>query len=99
MAILAGLVEKGASVRAFDPAALRALSRDPRPGVTYCESEYSAAEGASALVLATEWNQFRSLDLDRLKRLLSRPLIVDLRNIYEPEAMREKGFDYVCVGR
>ena len=99
MAIMDGLVERGATVRAFDPTAVKVLSGETRTGVTLCENEYDAAEGAEALVLATEWNQFRSLDLERLKRLLARPVIVDLRNIYEPDTMRKKGFEYTGVGR
>ena len=99
MAILDRLVQEGARVRAFDPEAMEIVSRKPRSGVDYCKDEYDAAEGADVLVLATEWNQFRGLDFDRLKRLLKRAFIVDLRNIYEPSTMREKGFEYTGVGR
>jgi len=99
MAILEGMLTEGARVRAYDPVASGVLGRDPRAGVDYCADEYDAAEGADALVLATEWNQFRSLDLDRLKGVLARPVMVDLRNIYEPRAMRQLGFEYNGVGR
>lgn len=71
----------------------------PRDGVRYCDDEYQAAAGTDALVVATEWNQFRALDAERLRSVVSRPVIVDLRNIYEPETMRAKGFEYSCVGR
>ena len=86
-------------VRVFDPVVVASLARDPKPGVDYCADEYDAARGAEALVLATEWNQFRSLDLDRLRELLARPVVVDLRNIYEPDTMHRLGFDYTGVGR
>ena len=65
----------------------------------YCSDEYEAAAGAEALILATEWNQFRGLDFGRLKQQLRRPLIIDLRNIYERRRMREHGFEYTGVGR
>jgi UDPglucose 6-dehydrogenase len=69
------------------------------PDVLYCVSAYSAAEGAEALVIATEWEQFRALDLVRLKSVMARPLIVDLRNIYRAEEMQRAGFQYVPIGR
>ena len=97
--ILEALVGEGASLRAFDPAAM-ANARDFLPAsVHYCDEAYDAATGADCLVILTEWNQFRSLDLDRLKRVMRRPLVVDLRNVYEPEKMREAGFEYHSVGR
>jgi UDPglucose 6-dehydrogenase len=68
-------------------------------GIEYASDEYSALQDADALVIITEWNQFRSLDLERVKSLLKAPKIADLRNIYEPEDMRELGFEYVGVGR
>jgi len=95
LAIMSRLLGEGAKVRAFDPEA----EQDAYENVKYCEDEYEAAEGADVLVLATEWNQFRSLDFDRLKGLLASPRIVDLRNIYEPEKMRKMGFEYTGVGR
>ncbi len=99
MLIMNGLLEGGAKLRVYDPAGLAALAARPPAGVTCCRDEYDAAEGADALVVATEWNQFRGLDLDRLKRLLAQPVVIDLRNIYEPSAMRSKGFRYSGVGR
>ncbi len=83
----------------YDPVANAILAATPREGVTYCADEYDAATGADALVVATEWNQFRGLDLDRLKACLVRPTIVDLRNVYEPHVVRSKGFHYTGVGR
>ncbi len=93
------LVEAGATIRAFDPAAMDNAREVMPENVQYCDNAYHAAEGADALVILTEWNQFRSLDLDRLKKLLARPLVVDLRNVYDPSKMAEKGFEYHGVGR
>jgi UDPglucose 6-dehydrogenase len=69
------------------------------PTVDYCDSAYGAAEGAHAVVIATEWEQFRALDLGRLKALMARPVIVDLRNIYRAEEMQRANFRYLAVGR
>ncbi len=93
------LVEAGATVRAFDPAATdnaRPLLPDE---VVYCDNAYHAAEGADVLVILTEWNQFRSLDLDRLREAMHQPVVVDLRNVYDPARMAEKGFEYTSLGR
>ena len=92
------LIERGAMVHAFDPVAMEE-SRHFITGIEYASDEYSALQDADALVIITEWNQFRSLDLERVKSLLKAPKIADLRNIYEPEDMRELGFEYVGVGR
>ena len=92
------LLERGARVRTFDPAAMDAC-RDRWDEVVFCDSPYSAAEGADGLVIVTEWNRFRFLDLDRLRELLSEPLIVDLRNVYEPAKLAASGFRYISVGR
>ncbi|HTG14954.1 MAG TPA: UDP-glucose/GDP-mannose dehydrogenase family protein [Blastocatellia bacterium] len=96
--IVADLVEGGARVRAYDPAAMES-ARQFLSGVEYCEDEYHAAHGSDALVVVTEWNQFRSLDLKRLKSHMREPNIIDLRNIYEPEMVRSAGFRYVGMGR
>jgi UDPglucose 6-dehydrogenase len=96
--IVQGLVDGGATVRAFDPEAMEGC-RPLFPTVTFCENAYDAAEGADALVIATEWNQFRKLELDRLCDTLRRPLVIDLRNLYEPEKMAAAGFEYVSIGR
>jgi len=69
------------------------------PDVTYCSDAYAAMDGADALTVVTEWNEFRSLDLERVKKALSAPILVDLRNIYSPDDMRQAGFEYYCVGR
>jgi UDPglucose 6-dehydrogenase len=96
--IIRGFLERGAEVRAYDPAAMDE-ARKVLPEIAYAEDEYEAVEGADVLVLMTEWNQFRALDLERIRGLLRAPRVADLRNIYEPEAMRELGFDYIGVGR
>jgi UDPglucose 6-dehydrogenase len=96
--IIEALLEKGAKVRAYDPVATE-QARKVLKGVEYAEDEFAAVEGADALVFMTEWNQFRALDMQRVKELMRAPKIADLRNIYEPERMRRLGFDYVGVGR
>ncbi len=97
--ILEGLLAEGAKVRAYDPIGMPGAEATARDGVAYCRDEYDAAQGADALVVATEWNQFRGLDADRLKAGLRSPVVLDLRNIWEPATMRAKGFRYTCVGR
>jgi UDPglucose 6-dehydrogenase len=97
--ILDGLIGEGAEVRAYDPVALPLVAQEPRTNTIYCSDEYEAAEGAEALIIATEWNQFRGLSFDRLKEAMSKPVIIDLRNVYEPETIRGRGFEYTCVGR
>jgi UDPglucose 6-dehydrogenase len=99
MRILDGLLAEGARVQAYDPVGAAIASQTPRDNVRYCDDEYAAAKGTDALVIATEWNQFRALDLDRLRSAMKDPVLVDLRNIYDPATMRGKGFRYSCVGR
>jgi UDPglucose 6-dehydrogenase len=96
--LITALHDLGAIVRGYDPAGM-AQAKPHLPDVHYCQNAYSAAEGAEALVIATEWEQFRALDLSRLKRVMARPLIVDLRNIYRDEEMRRAAFHYVPIGR
>jgi len=96
--IISGLLEKGARVRAFDPVAMEEASKVLND-IEYCNDEYSAISGADALVIMTEWNQFRALDMEKVKSLLKAPKIADLRNVYEPEDMRRLGFEYIGVGR
>ncbi|HYN86592.1 MAG TPA: UDP-glucose/GDP-mannose dehydrogenase family protein [Pyrinomonadaceae bacterium] len=97
--IIRGLVERGARVRAYDPVAIPHASTVLPDEVEYADDEYAAVEGADALVFMTEWNQFRALNMGRIRSLMRAPKIADLRNIYEPAAMRDLGFDYVGVGR
>ncbi|HZM85923.1 MAG TPA: UDP-glucose/GDP-mannose dehydrogenase family protein [Blastocatellia bacterium] len=96
--IIGDLLKAGAKVRAYDPAAMESARR-LLIDVEYCEDEYEAARGSDALVVVTEWNQFRRLDMDRLKEVMRAPNIIDLRNLYEPETMRSSGFQYLAMGR
>lgn len=96
--IIAGLLKSGAMVRAYDPVAMLEAA-EILPEVNYTDDEYAAVTNADALVFVTEWNQFRALDMRRIRDLMRSPRIADLRNIYEPEDMRELGFEYVGVGR
>ncbi|MEE8506838.1 MAG: UDP-glucose/GDP-mannose dehydrogenase family protein [Kiloniellales bacterium] len=96
--IVPALQAAGARVRAYDPAGLEAAKK-LLDDVVWCESAYAAMEGADALVIVTEWNAFRALDLERVKRLMKAPVMIDLRNIYNPEDMIAAGFRYTSVGR
>lgn len=96
--IIPALQEAGASVAAFDPEAMEE-AKEMLPGVEWKENSYETMEGADALVIITEWNEFRMLDKDRMKSLLKAPVMVDLRNIYNRQEMKDAGFDYTCIGR
>ena len=98
IAIAQGLLALGAKVKAFDPVA-RGEAEKVLPELEYGEDAYDVAKGCDALVLATEWNQFRRLDLQRIKKLLRNPIFIDLRNVYEPDQMKQLGFNYCGVGR
>ncbi len=96
--IVPALQQAGATVRAFDPEGMDE-ARKLLPDVVWCDDAYSAMEGADGLAILTEWNEFRALDIRRVKTLLRVPVLVDLRNIYEPAEMTAAGFTYVSVGR
>jgi UDPglucose 6-dehydrogenase len=96
--IIRGLQRQGAKIRVFDPAGMKEARKILR-SVYYAKDAYDAALGAHGLVIVTEWNQFRKLNWQRMAELLQEPVVVDLRNIYEPEKMRRLGFRYACVGR
>src|SRR5437660_4845617 len=96
--IIRGLMGRDATVSAYDPAATKE-ARKILPEIEFAEDEYAAAAGADVLVFMTEWNQFRALDMERIRSLMRVPRIADLRNIYEPADMRTMGFEYVGVGR
>lgn len=96
--IINSMMSRGAKVRAYDPVAMNE-ARQYIEGIEYASDEYDAIRDADALVIITEWNQFRALDMDKVRQLLKTPKIADLRNIYEPEDMRELGFEYIGVGR
>jgi UDPglucose 6-dehydrogenase len=96
--LIAALQDMGARVRAYDPAGMD-LAKGILADIIYYESAYACAEGVDALVIVTEWEQFRALNLTRLKRIMARPIVVDLRNIYRADEMKRHGFHYVAVGR
>ncbi len=96
--IIPALIEAGATVCAYDPEGLDEAKK-LLDGVAWCEGAYEALEGADALVIITEWNAFRALDLARVKELMKAPVMVDLRNIYDPREMAAAGFDYTGIGR
>jgi UDPglucose 6-dehydrogenase len=97
--VITRLLTLGASVRAYDPvAAPNAAAMLPAETV-FCDSPYTAAEHADAVALVTEWNEFKFLNLERLRSVMRRPLILDGRNLWEPERMRRLGFEYHSIGR
>ena len=97
--VVRALHAAGAQIRAYDPVAMENARSMMPPGVVFCESAFEAAAGADGVTLLTEWNEFKYLNLDRLRGLLRRPLIFDARNLYEPERMRRLGFEYYSIGR
>ncbi len=93
------LIDEGAHIRAYDPAGMVNARKIMTDSVTFCGDAYEAADKSDALVIMTEWNQFRKLDMIKIKGLLNAPKLIDLRNIYDPASMRAMGFEYVSVGR
>jgi UDPglucose 6-dehydrogenase len=98
LVVLPTLRAAGATLRCYDPAGMTEAGKLLND-VTWCEDAYAASEGADALVILTEWNEFRALDLVRVHEALKTPVLVDLRNVYDPAEMSELGFRYSCVGR
>jgi UDPglucose 6-dehydrogenase len=98
LAIAQALLKQGVTIRGYDPVALEEASQTVN-GLIPCQDAYHAAEGSDALILMTEWNQFRNLDFERLKTLMRRPVLFDLRNVYEPTKVEAFGFLHVSVGR
>ena len=93
------LAMSGARVRVYDPVAMDNARRHLSVPVEYCQSSYEAAEGADGVAIVTEWNEFKLLNLERLRQVMRRPIVFDGRNIYEPERMRRLGFEYHSIGR
>jgi UDPglucose 6-dehydrogenase len=96
--LITALQDMGATVRAYDPVGME-QAKSAVEKVTFCDSTYACAEGASALVIVTEWEEFRALDFDRLKQIMAKPVLIDLRNIYRPDEVSRHGFIYESVGR
>ena len=96
--IINSLLAEGAKVKAFDPVAME-VAKESLPDIQYCKETYETVENCDALVFMTEWNQFRSLNMEKVKSLLKKPVIFDLRNIYDPAKMKQMGFTYYSVGR
>lgn len=97
--IIPALLERGARIRAHDPQGVDEARKLLPEGVEYCEDIYATIDGADAVILLTEWNVYRGLDLSEVLDRMQGTVFIDLRNVYEPEEMRRAGFDYVCVGR
>ena len=96
--IIPTLQSKGAKIHVFDPQGQKE-GATLLPGVKWCSDPYAAIEGADSLVIITEWNEFSALDLARIKKLLNSPVMIDLRNIYQPQEMEKAGFTYHSIGR
>jgi UDPglucose 6-dehydrogenase len=96
--IVPALQAAGATVRAFDPVGIEEAKK-LLDGIEWCENAYDAMTGADAVAIITEWNEFRAIDLARIKELMKSPVMVDFRNIYNPEDMAAAGIHYSCVGR
>lgn len=98
LAIIQALESEGARIRVFDPQSME-KAKEMVPGVAFCKDAYQAAKDADCVVIVTEWNEFKELDLARLKKNMHQPLIIDGRNIYEPQVMKKNGFRYIGMGR
>ena len=98
IALITALQDMGARVRAYDPIGME-RAKQVLAEVTYCPGPYDCVEEADAAVIVTEWEQFRALDLERVRELMACPVIVDLRNVYRPEDMKKYGFAYTSIGR
>jgi len=96
--IIRPLQKEGARIRAYDPKSME-KAREFLPDIEYCDSAYTAATGADALVICTEWDEFRQLDLEKLKAILAHPIVIDGRNLFDPKRMADLGFEYKSIGR
>ena len=98
LTVIEEILKRGGQIKAYDPEAMKEM-RKYYPQITYVASTEDAAKGADALIIMTEWNEFRNLDLNYLKSVMKNPIMIDSRNIYDPESVIEKGFMYDCIGR
>ena len=96
--ILRPLLKEGAKLKAYDPQAME-KAKEFLPDIEYCQDAYAAATGADAVILCTEWEEFKSLDLTKLKDVMGHPTVFDGRNVFDPKHMAELGFTYVSIGR
>jgi len=96
--IISALLEKGAKIKAYDPVAME-NTKKVLPDITYCKSSYEAAEGVDALVVVTEWREFKLLNMEKIKESMKQPIIFDGRNIYDPVRKKKMGFEYYGIGR
>ncbi|OYV68911.1 MAG: hypothetical protein B7Z72_07875 [Gemmatimonadetes bacterium 21-71-4] len=99
LVLIEALLAAGASVAAHDPAAMPETRRKLGDRITFAETGYAALDGADALVVVTDWNEYRHPDFARIKRSLKQPIVIDGRNLYDPAKMRTLGFQYVSIGR
>jgi UDPglucose 6-dehydrogenase len=97
--LIDALLDNGARVRAFDPAAMKNTKELYGDRITFCKDSYSAVEGTDALVITTEWNEFRVLDFEKVKKLMNRLVLFDCRNVYKQDQMKGMGFTYHSFGR
>ena len=96
--IINSLLKEGAKIKAYDPESME-RSKEILSDIEYCENPYDAAENADAMLILTEWDEFKELDLKKLKSLMKHHLIIDGRNVYNPDDMKKEGFNYVSIGR
>ncbi|MBV9955517.1 MAG: UDP-glucose 6-dehydrogenase, partial [Pseudolabrys sp.] len=96
--LIEGLQAMGATIRAYDPTGME-QAKSVLSNVTFCDNAYDCAQGAAALVIVTEWEEFRALDFARLKQAMASPILLDLRNVYRPQDILNQGFSYHGVGR
>ena len=99
LAIIPNLIDKGATIRAHDPQGVEESRRLLPDGITYCDDIYETIAGADAIVLMTEWNEYRGLDFPRIRESVNGQVFIDLRNVYEPDVIAGHGFEYHGVGR
>jgi UDPglucose 6-dehydrogenase len=98
LVVLPSLKGEGATIRAYDPEGKKEAEK-LLPEVLWARDPYEAVEGADAIVVLTEWNEFRGLDLDRIRQMVAQPRIIDLRNIFNPAEVAQRGFSYTSIGR
>jgi UDPglucose 6-dehydrogenase len=99
IAIIEALKAEGAKIKAYDPCCMAKINKEVRKGLKFCKDAYEACRGSDCLLIVTEWDEFKELDFAKVKKLLKRPLIIDGRNVYDPQVMKKSGFNYIGIGR